>query len=316
MTNVLDKVAAAKEEAEERLSRGGGPRAQFWKPKNGDNTVRVMPPWLNPGHDPDFEVPPAVEFYDGQFWRQVAQHWNVSEDQKGPILCPKQTPGLSGACPICEFVAELRQDKSDTKAQALVKEIRAKTTYLLNVVDVNDSVYTADDAAEWTKTRPDNDCPFKPGDTKVQLYAAPLTVYDAILGLITANKRDITRFDTGRNIIITRHPNQNPIKTRYTVVPEFDPSGFELLGELPALHQQGFLMDYDKMLDLLHSGVGGNFVAALPEGDSAGSLPSGETTTTDTPPASEDTSEQERSVADLTAELTAATAKAEATAGV
>ncbi len=306
MTSVLDKVAKAKVAAEERLSRGGGPRARFWKPKNGDNTIRVMPPWLNPTHDPEFEVPEAVEFYDGQFWRQVAQHWRVSDDQKGPILCPKETPGITGACPICEFVAELKQDKSDVQAQALVKEIRAKTTYLLNIVDVNDAVYTADDVAEHAKNRPDDDCPYAPGDSKVQLYAAPLTVYDAILGLITANKRDITLFDTGRNIVITRHPNKNPIKTRYTVVPDFDASGFEMRGTLPALHQQGFLMDYDKMLDLLHSGVGGDFVAALPDGsgDSRVERLPEETQTTPDPV------EQERNTTDLAAELAAATAGA------
>lgn len=297
MTSVLDKVNKAKAAAEERLSRGGGPRAQFWKPKNGDNTVRIMPPWLNPAHDTDYAVPEKLEFYEGQFWRQVAQHWNVSEDQKGPILCPKETPGLEGDCPICEFVAQLKADKSDVQGQALVKEIRAKTTYLLNVVDSTDSVYTADDVAEWTKSRPDNDCPFQPGDSKVKLYAAPLTVYDAILGLITTSGRDITRLDKGRNIVITRHPNKNPIKTRYTVVPEFDDSGFELRGELPALHQQGFLMDYDKMLDLLQDGVGGNFVQALPEGTS-------EPTSAPTPPPAE---EQERSQADLAAALQSAT---------
>lgn len=301
MASVLDKVTAAKQEAEERLSRGGGLRAQFWKPKNGENVIRIMPPWVNPTHDPDYDIPEALQFYDGQFWRQVAQHWNVSEDQKGPLLCPRETPGLDGDCPICEFVDELKADKSDVQAQALVKEIRAKTTYLLNVVDMKDRTYTADDIAEWTKTRPDSDCPFQPGDTKVQLYAAPLTVYDAVLGLITANKRDITRFDTGRNIVLTRHPNKNPIKTRYTVVPEFDATGFELRGELPALHQQGFLMDYDKMLDLLHDGVGGDFVTALPEG-----------TTTPTKALSKSTTpepeEQERSTTDLAAELTAAAA--------
>lgn len=302
MTSVLEKARQAKAEAEERLSRGGGPRAQFWKPKNGENRVRIMPPWFNPTHDPDYEVPESLKFFEGQFWRQVAQHWNVSDDQKGPILCPKETPGLEGDCPICDFVAELRKDKSDVQAQALVKEIRAKTTYLLNVVDMSDASYTADDVAEWKKDRPDNDCPFAPGDTKVQLYAAPLSVYDGILGLITANGVDITLLDSGRNVIITRHPNKNPIKTRYTVVPEFNATPFALKGALPALHQQGFLMDYDKMLDLLHEGKGGDFIAALPDSRGTSALPK----TTES--RVEDAVEQERSTTDLAAELAAATA--------
>lgn len=264
---VLDKVQQAKQEVEERLSRGGGMRAQFWKPKNGENLIRVMPPWTNPTHDPELELSPDLQFYEDQFWRQVAQHWNVNpEEQRGPILCPKETPGLEGDCPICEFVTELKSDKKNVQAQELAKEIRAKTAYLYNIVDMNDSEYTAEDVAEFKKSRPGDDVPFQPGDTKVQIYAAPATVHDAILGMITGNKRDITRLDTGRAVIIERHPNKDPKKTRYSVTPHFDASEFELKSALPALHQQGFTMEYAKMLDLLQDGVGGDYLAALPEG--------------------------------------------------
>lgn len=306
MSSVLDKVRNAKQEAEDRLSRGGGPRASFWKPKNGDNRIRIMPPWLNPTGDPDYAVPENLTFYEGQFWRQVAQHWNVSEDQKGPILCPKQTPGLEGDCPICEFVESLKEDKSDVQAIALAKEIRAKVTYLLNIVDMADPVYTADDVAEWKKERPDNDVPFAAGDTKVQLYAAPLTVYDAILGLIVANGKDITRLQDGRVVVLTRHPNKNPIKTRYTVVPSFDAEAFELKGELPQLHQQGYLMDYDKMLDLLHNGVGGEFTHALPDGMSTNMLQSTSETVIDHGSDEVVVPDMERSTTDLEATLRAA----------
>jgi len=262
--SVLDKVMKAKQEAEERLSRGGGARAQFWKPKNGTNTIRIMPPWTNPTHDESLVLSDDLSFYADQFWREVAQHWGLSEDQRGPIVCPDKTPGLSGDCPVCEFVAELRADKSNVQAIELAKDIRAKTAYLYNVVDMKDPVYTAADVAEYTKERPDAECPFKPGDAKVQIYAAPLTVHDAILGMISANKQDVTRLDTGRGVVITRYPNKDPKKTRYSVVPDFDARPFELSGALPALHQQGFVMEYDKMMELLQSGVGGDHSAALP----------------------------------------------------
>lgn len=288
MVSVLDKAQQGKKEAEERLSRGGGFRAQFWKPKNGKNDIRIMPPWTDPYHE-DKELDEALQEFEGQFWRQVAQHWNVSEEQRGPILCPKETPGLEGECPICEFVSELKSDKSNVQAQETAKEIRAKTTFIYNIVDMKDPVYTAEDVAEFKKNRPDADCPFEPGDTKVQLYAAPLTVHDAILGMITANQQDVTKLDTGRNIMITRHPHKDPKKTRYEVTPQFNPSEFDLKGDLPQLHQQGFLMKYDEMLDLLQSGVGGDFIAALPEGsDVSESLPVDTGSTTESEESSEE----------------------------
>jgi hypothetical protein len=261
--SVLDKVYKAKQESEERLTRGGGARAQFWKPRNGENRIRIMPPWTN-------EV---VEFLD-QFWRQVAQHWNVSEDQRGPVLCPKRTPGLNDDCPICEFVDSIKKDKSNVQAQALVKDIRAKITFLYNIVDMKDAVYTAEDVAEWTKSRPGEDCPFQPGATKIQVYAAPLTVHDAILGVITANKKDITRLEDGRCVLLTRFPSKDPKKTRYQVMPEFESSGFEVdPKEFNPLHQMGFTMNYEEMLDLLQTGAASDFIGSLPEGKAAAELP-------------------------------------------
>jgi hypothetical protein len=269
--NVLERVAQAKAEAEERLSRGGGTRAQFWKPKDGANLIRILPAWTD-----------KVPEFAAQFWREVAQHWNVSSDQKGPILCPRKTPGLSGPCPICELVDELKKDKANVQAKSVVKEIRAKTTYLFNIVDSKDPEYTAQDVATWTTANPGEDCPFAAGDMKIQVYAAPLTVYDTILGIITTGSNDITRLEEGRGVTITRFPNKDPKKTRYQVTPEMSPSAINVGDrEFPQLHQMGFTMAYDEMLDLLHSGVGGDFVASLPDGNGAtGALPAVNTNVT------------------------------------
>lgn len=266
MTNLIEKARQAKQRTEEKLSRGGGSGASFWKPAAGENKVRIMPPWADDGE------------FVGQAWREVAQHWNVSEDQKGPVLCPRNTPDLEGECPICDFVAELKQNKADVNAQALVKEIRAKTTYLLNVVDMKDPVYTAQDVAEQKKNAPNRECPFEVGDTKVQIYACPTTIFDQILGIITSSGKDITQLDGGRTLVITKYPNKDRFKTRYTCQPDLDPSTMELTEgtQLPELDKTGFTMKYEDMVDLLHSGVGGDYVAQLPEGN-AGSLPSSTT---------------------------------------
>ena len=245
--DILARVAQAKAAAEERLSRsgGGGPRTMFWKPKNGANNIRVMPAWTD-----------SVEDFKFQFWREIAQHWNVSEEQKAPITCPRKTPGLTGDCPICEFIDTVKNDQ-DPKAVQLVRDVRAKVTFLFNIVDMKDPVYTAADVAEWTRDRPDNECPYEVGSPKIQVYAAPLTVYDAILGIINTSRQNITDLNTGRTISIHRFGNKDPRLTRYQVTPHLEAERFDLKGaELPQLHQHGALLDYSDIKKALDSGVG------------------------------------------------------------
>lgn len=255
----MSKVLGQKKALEETLSRGGSTGAKFWKPQSGANRVRIMPGWQDEG------------FFAGQFWREVYQHWNLSEDQKGPILCPKRTPGLDGDCPVCEFVDELRADKGDLAKKELAKEIRAKVAYFINLVDLNDPEYTAQDMAEWKKSRPEGEVPFEVGQPKVQVYACPTTIFDQILGIITVNGVDITSAEEGYNVVITKYPNKDRFKTRYEVQPELKTSEFLLPSdfELPQLENIGFVMKFDDMRNLLAE----SFDKDLE--DSAGSLGSG-----------------------------------------
>jgi hypothetical protein len=246
--SILDKVREQKERTQEQLSRGGGrSAARFWRPENGDNKVRVMPQWKDD--------------LDGQFWREVAQHWNVADDQKGPVLCPKETPDLDGTCPVCELVQSLRADKSNTEAQRLAKDMRAKKTYFLNVVVEKDPVHTAQDVAEFKQNRPDADCPFKVGSPKIQIYACPLTIFDQILGIIHSSGQDITDLTNGRGIRINKIPNKDRLKTRYEVYPDLDASDTGYTDPvLPALDKVGFTLDRDGMLQLLDGGRAAEFV--------------------------------------------------------
>lgn len=254
--SIVERARQAKAATEEKLSRGGGgfSRIQFWKPENGSNTVRLMPPYKGAAA--------------GEFWREVAQHWNVSEDQKGPVLCPKKTPGLDGDCPICNFVQELQADKTDLEARKLAKDLRAKSAYLINLVDNRDPVYTAQDVAEFTTASPDTECPFEVGDVKVKVFAAGIMIFDSILGLISESGKDITDVsDKGRYIIIKKIPNKDRFKTRYEVYADLDMSSFDL-GEtkLPVLTEVGFLKSYEEMMELLSTG-GHSAKKALPSGD-------------------------------------------------
>lgn len=259
---LLDKVAAAKQRTEEHLSRGGGRTgARFWKPEAGENRIRIMPQW-------DAGL-------DGQFWREVAQHWNVSEDQKGPVLCPKETPDLEGDCPICELVQVLRADKSNVEAQRLAKDLRAKKTYLLNVVVEKDPVYTAQDVAEYKQERPQDDPPFSVGDPKIQIYACPVTLMDTIFGIIHSSGSDITDHQDGRAIKINKIPHKDRLKTRYEIYPDLktSASGVSEDFELPKLDKVGYTMDYDGLVGLLEGGRAADFAGSFLPSGASHSLP-------------------------------------------
>lgn len=250
----IEKLKRAQAEVQARMTRGGGPAMKFWRPNEGQNRVRILPPWTDEGT------------FAGTFWREVWQHWNVSEES-GPVLCPQKTPGSEDPnCPICEFVDQLRTQKSNVEAQELAKDLRAKVAYLMSVVDLSDPVYTAKDLAEYKKERPDSEPTFTVGDPKVQVYAATSTIYEQIASIVIANDLDITDLNDGHNIIITKIGNKDKMKTRYTVQPDLKktkasvPDGFEI----PDLSKIGRFQSYNDITKLLSDGKGGSFKAMLP----------------------------------------------------
>jgi hypothetical protein len=216
------------------------------------------------------------EPFKNQFWREVAQHWGVSEDQKGPVLCPEVTPPGKVPCPVCEFVNELKQDKNNARAQELAKELRAKKAYLMNVIDLEDPSYNAKDVAEYTKARPDQDVPFQAGDPKIQVYACPKTIFDQILNCILKNDQDITDLEHGNDLTIERAGKG--LTTRYTVSPKLKSTQADIPKDtaLPQLDRVGFNMGYDDMVKLLSAGVGGAYASAIPSDTQKTLLGSGE----------------------------------------
>lgn len=255
----LAKLRKAQAEVQARTTRGG-PGMKFWRPQDGVNRIRILPPWTEEGE------------FAGSFWREVWQHWNVTEES-GPILCPKKTPGAEdNDCPICDFVDMLKNQKSDVKAQELAKDLRAKVAYLMSIVDLADSVYTAKDVADWKKERPEKEAPFEVGDPKVQVYAATTTIYEQVASIILTNEMDITNREEGHNIILTKHGNKNKMLTRYTVQPDLKKTKAPLPPEftLPDLSSIGRFQPMDEMTKLLSEGPGGAFKAALPASTSSG----------------------------------------------
>lgn len=260
MTGIdFDKLNQARKALEERRASGSDFQSViFWKPKHGKNNIRILPPWTNEGE------------HAGSFFREVAQHWGVSEDMKGPVLCPNKTPDIKQPCPICEFIAELRADKKNVAAAELAKDIRAKTCWFLNIVDLDDSVYTVADVAEAKSARPDAEPEFAAGDLKVQVFAAGPTIFNQIVGIISDNMVDITLPDAGHNLTINK--SGKGINTEYGVTLIIKPSalkGWTSETKVNDLSQVGFQMEYSKILEILSNGKGKEHAASLSSGASA-----------------------------------------------
>jgi hypothetical protein len=257
-----DKLNQQKARLDDKLSKGGGgTRARFWRPQDGENRIRIMPAWSQEGN------------FAGQFWREIGQHWNVSDSQRGPVLCPKNTPHLTGECPICQFYDELKKDKGDVRAQETAKDIRSKTAFLLNIVDISDEEYTAKDVAEFKQARPENDVPFEVGDVKVQVYACPSTVFNQILSTIQVNGTDVTDPTEGHDVIIRK--TGKGLKTRYETTIVLKSTTAPTVETLTELNLVGFEMGREDLMDLLVQGVGSEFSKLLPSGSTTVGTPSG-----------------------------------------
>lgn len=248
----LDKIDKAKEAADAKVAgngKGGG-GVKFFKFQGDSATVRIMPPWTD------------EEPFAGQFWRVVAQHWNVNDEHKAPILCPKNTPHLGGECPICEFVDELRKDKDNPAAKELANDLRAKQSYLFTVVDIKDKIYTAKDVADWKKERPDRDVPFEVGDPKLQVYAAPFAVYNALIALFKAGG-DIVDLQEGHDVTISKQGKG--LQTKYTVTPNLKSTKSNVPedNELLKLESVGAVYDANKLTELLTDGIGGEYAQLI-----------------------------------------------------
>jgi len=218
--------AKIQEEKEKESNRGGYEKTRFWKIKTGENTVRLMPPWTEGGVNA------------GQFWRQIEQHWGVGEggyDEKNgwTITCAVKTADIQGDnCEICNIVESLRRSGSavdDEQAKAL----RAKSRYLSNIVDLKDPVFTKDDVEEWEEGHPGMECPWAVGDTKIQVWSYPYTIFKELLDIFT-DGIDITDLDSGRNLSVTRE-GKGKLNTSYRLRTKPTDSVFEIVGEYDKL---------------------------------------------------------------------------------
>jgi hypothetical protein len=222
----IDKAQKKREEEklrQESFKRFGRP-VPWWKAKNGENNIRILPPWTAKG-------PNAF-----QFWCERWIHFNVmaieapDEQNQFSHVCPKHTPGAGdvlgyGAdevipCPVCDHVANLRAS-SDPVDSELAKNIRAKMRVYYNIIDLSDPIWT-DDAIEEIKQRgcPEDKLPTA-GEPKVQVYSSGPTVMQMILDYY-ADSIDIADLEKGHNMKIER--SGTGLNTDYRVRPDMKAS--------------------------------------------------------------------------------------------
>lgn len=107
----------ASREAVENAPVGGS--TDFWQPDDGENRIRVMPPW-----GPDVE----------DFWFATGTHFNVGPDERR-VYCP-DVSGVRETCFICRLVKRLSRGDEDEQAES--EAMGARPRYLLNIVDLDE----------------------------------------------------------------------------------------------------------------------------------------------------------------------------------
>lgn len=213
-------MAKAKRKSEEERERAArmaafGRRADWWKPLPGTNKIRILPPWTDAGPNRN------------QWWREVWMHYGVTnleapdEDNQFAVPCPHKSPdgkhvvggGEAVDCKICKLVEELRSGGNPADIET-AKNIKAKMRLYINMIDLNDPVWTEDDV---TKKKA-NGCPEDQlptiGEPKVQVYNFGPNIFKELLDAYQDDV-DVADLDEGHDIVIEREGEG--LKTKYRV---------------------------------------------------------------------------------------------------
>ena len=97
-------------------NKGNGQNSVFFKPDEGDQTIRMITP------------------KDGDPLKEIFFHYNVG-NHRGGIMCPKRNFGEH--CPICEFASSLWRegvDNNDDESKKLAKSLFVRTRFFSPVV--------------------------------------------------------------------------------------------------------------------------------------------------------------------------------------
>ena len=128
----LEAKKVQEAERQKQQERNFGPKVLWWKPKVGENFIRLTPPWTSEGHNADMP------------FREVYRHWDIGQGGYEPkgrsFTCPVKTEdGPGGTCEVCDEVYALRSSGSPAD-QEIAKKIYAKRRLFCNVIDLKDPV--------------------------------------------------------------------------------------------------------------------------------------------------------------------------------
>lgn len=93
-------------------------RGKLWKPKKGQNRIRILPSWRGPNEE---------------FYKETPTHWGVGPEGKRSIICPKV---INQPCPVCKR-AEKFAESDSAKKQAIAEKLQAKNRVIFNILDLD-----------------------------------------------------------------------------------------------------------------------------------------------------------------------------------
>lgn len=202
-------------EDKRKAQKARSTRTDFWKPENGVNKIRILPPWADGGVN------------EGMFYRELYIHWNIppGAESQSFAVCTRKTEGADGKCYLCDEVDRLYSGGSPEDIQ-IAKEIRSRQRFFSNVIDMND---TEDDM----------------GNPKIQIFAYGPKIFEGMLAYFCDSEYgDLTDPDDGFVVIIEREGKGRD--TTYQVRCSRNPSSWEDQG-----WDEDFIFDGLKDLDAL-----------------------------------------------------------------
>lgn len=104
-----------------KMMKGLGGNEKYWKPKSGENIIRILPSTLP----------------DGNFAYEVRQHYGFrlgNEKRAFPCLLALD----QDTCPACQLIAAY-EDETDDDVRDALKKLNPSRQYMMNIIDRSDT---------------------------------------------------------------------------------------------------------------------------------------------------------------------------------
>lgn len=151
----------AKMRAKLQESESGGKKSDnaFWRPTEGDQEIRLVPT------------------EDGDPFKVFHFHYNLGDNVRGGVLCPKRQFG--DACPVCEFASQLWKEGTD-ESKKMAKSLFVRQRFFTPVVVRGEE------------------------EAGVRIWGYGKTIYETLLGyVLNPDYGDITEVQSGVDFTLT-----------------------------------------------------------------------------------------------------------------